>query len=167
MRTVPQVDTRPFEVFLDLDGVFADFEGFFFELTNKRIHEVEKRELWKVVNAHPHFFYSLKLMPEAEVLWDYCRQYRPTFLTGMPMSRGPFGGREQKLKWVAEKFGEEWTVHVVPKKQKQQWSGPNKVLIDDTRSNIDEWTVKGGLAVYHTGDVWKTIDKLEELRKAY
>lgn len=167
MRNVPKINTYPFELYLDLDGVFADFEGLFYDLTNKRVHEVEKRELWKIVNSHPHYFYSLKLMPQAEELWTYCQQYNPVFLTGLPMSKGPFGGKEQKLRWVAEKFGPDWVVHVVPKKRKQEWSGPNKVLLDDTHSNLAEWTAKGGHAVHHDGDIWKSIQHLEDLRLAY
>lgn len=160
---VPQITTRPFEVFLDLDGVFADFDGRFFEMTGKWPYEVEKKTLWKVVNSVDDYFYGLKLMQDAEYLWDYCKQYNPQFLTGLPTKQN---GREQKMNWVREKFGSEWQCHVVPKRDKQLYSGPNKVLLDDTIVNIEQWSAKGGHGILHT-DVWDSIRKMEELRLAY
>lgn len=163
-RIIPIIDTKPFEVFLDLDGVFADFDGLHFKLTGKWPHEVDKKEMWKTVNRHPHYFYSLELCSDAEHLWAYTKQYTPTFLTGLPSGNN---GRAQKVRWVAEKFGSEWNVIVLPRREKQNYSGPNKVLIDDNAQLIDQWNEKGGLGVLHKGDVWETIAILEELREAY
>lgn len=165
MKTIPIITDHPFEgVFLDLDGVFADFEGRFFKLAGRQCHEVDRKQLWKIVNSDPQYFYNLELCKDAEVLWDYVKQYKPEFLTGLPARQG---GKEQKQRWVAEKFGTEWPTHVVPKRDKQLYSGPNKILIDDTQVNIDQWISKGGHGVFHTGDVWETIEKVEELRTAY
>lgn len=164
-KTIPIIDHNPFEgFFLDLDGVFADFDGRFFKLTGKWPHQVEKNHLWKTVNRDENFFYNLELMKDAHHLWEYTKQFNPTFLTGLPTKNG---GREQKQQWVAEKFGHEWPVIVLPKKQKQEHSGPNKILIDDTMVNIHQWVEKGGHGVHHKGDVWETIDYIESLRKAY
>lgn len=164
-KKIPVVDFNPFEgFFLDLDGVFADFDGMFFQLTGKWPHQVEKKHLWKVVNSKDDFFYSLSLMSDAHHLWEYTQQFNPTFLTGLPSKQG---GREQKQRWVAEKFGQEWPVIVLPKREKQNHSGPNRVLIDDTMVNIEQWTLKGGHGIHHAGDVWETIEKIEALRKAY
>lgn len=163
-RTVPQIDFNPFKGFyLDLDGVFADFDRRFYQITNKWPHEVEKKQLWKVINYQPDFFYSLPMMEDAHHLWEYTKQFNPIFLTGLPAKQG---GKEQKIRWVAEKFGPEWECIVLPKRDKQLHSGPDRVLIDDTLINIDQWSSKGGHAVHHK-DVWKTIDHIEELRKGY
>jgi 5'(3')-deoxyribonucleotidase len=159
------VDHNPFEAFaLDLDGVFADFSGKFYEDTGKWPHEVTTKELWKHVNSVPDYFYSLKLMADADILWEYCKQYNPYFLTGLPVRQG---SREQKMNWVRDKFGAEHRTVVVPKREKQNYSGPNKVLIDDTFSNIEQWINKGGHGILHDGDVFETIRKVEELRAAY
>jgi predicted 3-demethylubiquinone-9 3-methyltransferase (glyoxalase superfamily) len=163
MRTVPIIDTVPFDLFLDLDGVFADFEGKFFEITGQRVHEVEKKMMWKIIYSHPEFFYSLDLMKDAEHLWAYTRQYNPTFLSGLPAKQG---AKNEKIRWVADKFGEEWTTIVLPKREKQLYSGPNKVLVDDNHSNINEWVSKGGHGIFHS-NVWETIERLEELRHSY
>jgi len=162
-KKVPTINTKPFELFLDLDGVFADFERRVFKLSGKRPHELGKG-LWKVVMADRDFFASLELMPDAEHLWTYCQQYNPTFLTGAPPGER---SRLQKAEWVAKKFGPEYTTIVLPKKDKQLHSGPNKVLIDDTPINVEQWVAKGGHGVLHKGDVWETIKFIEELRLSY
>ena len=164
MRKVPLIDTKPFEVYLDLDGVFADFEGRVKLITGKHPHEMSSNSLWKAIHRDTEFFYNLEFMENAHILWEYTKQYSPKFLTGLPSGRG---SKEQKIRWVAEKFGTEHETIVLPKREKQLHSGPNKVLIDDTRTNINEWVLKGGHGIFHKGDVWKTIDAMEELRLAY
>ena len=164
VRKIPIVDTFPFELYLDLDGVFADFDRGFFDISGRWPHQVEKNTLWKIINSCDDFFFRLKLCENAEHLWVYCKQYNPKFLTGLPAKKN---GREQKQNWVAKQFGDEWETIVIPKKEKQHHSGPNKALVDDTVVNLDQWVQKGGHGIHHTGDVWKTIDRLEELRKAY
>lgn len=164
-RTIPIIDFNPFDgMYLDLDGVFANFDGFFFQLTGKWPHQVEKKQLWKVINSHPSYFESLDMMPDGDALWAYTKQFGPTFLTGLPAKQG---GKEQKERWVAKKFGPEWPVIVLPKRQKQDHSGPNKVLIDDTMVNITQWIEKGGHGVHHKSNVWETIEYIEALRLAY
>lgn len=170
-KTVPIIDTRPFELFCDLDGVFADFNsGVSKMFGGKPIHEVPKKDMWRYINDHKQgFFYTLELMDDAIFLWEYCKQYDPIVLSGLPSMRS---GREQKTLWVHERLPhdsgwDESKIIVLPKKEKQLYSGPNKVLIDDTQVNIDQWNGKGGIGILHDGDVWKTIAALEELRAAY
>jgi hypothetical protein len=82
------------------------------------------------------------------------------FLTGAPSSRV---FQEQKREWVARIFGPEFVVHVVPKKLKQEYSGPGKVLIDDAPANIEQWVARGGHGILHTGDHASTVKALQEL----
>lgn len=165
-KTIPLVDTHPFHGFyLDLDGVFADFEKRVAELAGRPIHQVVKKDLWKIVMADKDFFIKLEMVEDAHILWEYTKQYSPSFLTGAPPGER---ARSHKKEWVSKKFGEEWTTIVLPAKDKQLHSGPNKVLIDDNVKNISEWISKGGHGILHkTGDTWKTIDAIEELRKLY
>ena len=120
--------------------------------------------LWKIIYRTPNFFGGLKMMKDAEHLWAYAKQYDPVFLTGLPMQSG---AKDQKIRWVQEKFGHQYVTHVLPKRDKQLHSGPNKLLVDDTPTNLTQWAEKGGLVVHHVGDVWATIDAMEELRKGY
>ena len=163
-KKIPTIDTRPFELFLDLDGVFADFDGHFFKLSGHWPHQVDRHRLWKIINREETFFADLPLMKDAEHLWSYTQQYEPVFLSGLPSRNS---AKAQKEEWVARMFGPEWKTIVLPKRDKQLHSGPNKVLLDDNKANLEQWTSKGGHGILHKGDVWESIDKLEELRKAY
>lgn len=162
-KQIPLIDSKPFDVFLDLDGVFADFEKRVFDLSGRKPHELGKA-LWKIIMADKMFFASLEMMPDSLHLWEYSKQYKPTFLTGSPPGER---SQNQKREWVAKKFGEEWVTIVLPKRDKPLHSGPGKLLIDDTPANIAAWVEKGGHGILHKGDVWETINAVEELRLGY
>ena len=47
---------------------------------------------------------------------------------------------------------------------KQRYSNENSILIDDKKSNINEWAAKGGISIRcKNGDVNHVIEKLKEL----
>lgn len=170
-KTVPIIDSRPFDLFLDLDGVFAHFDkGVSKMFGGKHISEVPKKDMWRYINGHREgFFLTLEMMEDAEHLWNYTKQYDPTILSGLPsMSTG----RSQKTAWVHTNLVNEngWQadkIIILPKKEKQLHSGPRKVLLDDTQINIDQWVDQGGIGILHDGDVWKTVNALEELRLSW
>lgn len=164
MKIIPTFESKgPIELFLDLDGVFAHFDLGHYELTGKWPHEVPSKDLWKAIYRAKNFFLTLKFMPDAEQLWEYTKQYHPTFLTGAPSSEI---SRSHKKQWVAEKFGEQWETIVLPSKDKQKHAGPNRILVDDRKDNIQRWNDAGGIGVLHT-DVWDTIDQLEAIRMSH
>lgn len=163
MRTIPIIDSAPFELFLDLDGVFADFDKRVMHLSGGKHPREIKQGMWKMIMADRDFFISLEMMPGARDLWEYAKQYKPRFLTGAPPG---LRSQSQKREWVVKHFGPEHETIVLPKKEKPNYSGHYKVLVDDLPANIEAWVAKGGAGVLHT-DPWSTIDQLEELRKQY
>jgi hypothetical protein len=152
------------QVFLDLDGVFADFDTRVKRLTGKHPSQLDRNRLWKAVNSDKRFFAELELIEGCMLLWEATMDLEPIFLTGAPSSRV---FQEQKREWVARIFGPEFVVHVVPKKLKQEYSGPGKVLIDDTPANIEQWVARGGHGILHTGDHASTVEALQELVALY
>jgi hypothetical protein len=165
MKNIPVINVKPnLELALDLDGCFANFDGRVINLSGKHPSELKRtKDLWNIVMADKDFFLLLELMPDAEHLWEYCKQYNPFFLTGAPP--GDRAKAHKKL-WVEQKFGPEWETIVLPKKDKQLYAGPRKILVDDTQVNIDQWKAAGGIGVYHK-DVWDTIAQLEDIRRWY
>lgn len=165
MKTIPSFSCpTPIELFLDLDGVFAHFDLGVYKLSGKWPHELPKSRMWQVIHRNKDFFLTLELMPEANVLWDYCKQYdRKTFLTGAPSSKL---FQEHKPLWVRENLCRTTPVIVLPSKNKQLHAGPNKMLVDDRDDMIQAWIAKGGIGILHKGDVWETIEKMEAGRLA-
>lgn len=152
------------QVFLDLDGVFADFDARVKRLTGKHPNQLDRPRLWKMINSDKRFFAELELIEGCLLLWEATRDLEPVFLTGAPSSRA---FQEQKREWVSRIFGPEFTVHVVPKRRKPEFSGPHKVLIDDTPENIERWIAAGGHGILHTGDHASTVQALQRLLELY
>jgi 5' nucleotidase, deoxy (Pyrimidine), cytosolic type C protein (NT5C) len=152
------------QVYLDLDGVFADFDARVKHLCGKHPNQLDRSRLWKMINSDKRFFAELELIEGCMLLWQATRDLEPIFLTGAPSSRV---FQEQKREWVARIFGPEFTVHVVPKRLKQEYSGPHKVLIDDTPENIAQWQARGGYGILHKGDHASTVKALQELLDLY
>jgi hypothetical protein len=165
MKNIPVINVKPnLELFLDLDGVMASFDARVIKLSGKHPKEfLRSKDLWNVVMGDKDFFLSLELMPDADDLWRYCKQYHPTFLTGAPPGDHT---KAQKRLWVEQKFGPEYITIVLPKREKQLYAGPLKVLVDDTKINIDQWIAAGGIGILHK-DVWDTISQLEDIRRWY
>lgn len=159
-----QVHKPKLQVFLDLDGVFADFDARVKHLTGKHPNQLDRTHLWKMVNSDKRFFAELELIEGCMVLWEATRELEPVFLTGAPSSRR---FQEQKREWVMRIFGPEFVVHVVPRRLKQEFSGPHKVLIDDTPENIEQWIARGGHGILHTGDHASTVMALQKLVDLY
>ena len=44
---------------------------------------------------------------------------------------------------------------------KQKYAAPNHILIDDRKSNIDQWVSRGGVGILHTS----TADTIRQLKK--
>lgn len=152
------------QVYLDLDGVFADFDARVKHLTGKHPSQLDRSHLWKMVNRDKRFFAELELIEGCMALWEATKDLEPIFLTGAPSSKV---FQEQKREWVARIFGPGFTVHVVPKKLKQDFSGPHKVLIDDMPENIEQWIARGGHGILHSGDHASTVRALQQLLALY
>jgi len=44
---------------------------------------------------------------------------------------------------------------------KKNYAAPNHILIDDRKSNIDEWRAEGGIGILHTS----AADTIRQLKK--
>ena len=77
-------------IFLDLDGVLADFDSHYethFGVRPKRWPEPDTTK-WKLINSVPDFYRTIPLMPGARDLFRYVDEagYGVAILTGVPSS---------------------------------------------------------------------------------
>ena len=146
------------KIYLDMDGVIADF--------NKRYKELYKIEP-KDADTYKTFdkfftmfiadrqFAKLDLMPDAMMLINYLRSLPvPTeILSSTSSEKRDAEIREQKIDWL-NKHNIEFPVNLVPgKRLKRDFSNENSLLIDDTSQNIDQWRVEGGIGILHTDTI--------------
>jgi hypothetical protein len=153
-------------VFLDLDGVMADFEGYFESHFGFRHDSVSDKEMWRLIDAHENFFGSLPPLPGAltfcDTLYDSWGGL-PIILTACPRTNY-FKAAIQKRDWVHNHISKR--LHVLP-----VMGGKNKclfmkqrgdVLIDDFEKNIVPWREMGGVGIVHTS-FEDTLAKLKEV----
>lgn len=135
-------------LFLDLDGVLADFDRGVVAVTGQRPESLSAREMWRELSRHPDFFGTLEFMHDAQALWAFCAPHRPTILTGLPLgSWAP----EQKRRWVARMLGADVPVIACMARDKARYASPGAVLVDDREKARDPWEAAGGTFILHTG----------------
>jgi hypothetical protein len=134
------------KLFLDLDGVLADFDRGVREVTGSRPEDLTLATMWAALARAPRFFETLAFMEDAEALWRFCAPHHPTILTGLPLGTW---APEQKRRWVARMLGAHVPVVTCMSRQKPRWSGAGHVLVDDRVSAREGWVRKGGVFVHH------------------
>lgn len=146
-------------LYLDLDGVLADFDHGVERVLGRRPAQLDMRRMWTALQSQPDFFGTLAMMHDAQQLWDFCRPLRPVILTGLPLGSW---AAPQKRRWVARMLGNDVEVITCMSRDKPRWSGPGRVLVDDRASAREGWKRKGGTFVHHTS-AQSTIDALRAL----
>jgi len=140
-------------IYLDLDGVVADFYKRYIDLYNVVPSEVSRKEF----DLHfAHFietrqFETLELMPGAIELIEFLRGLDvPTeILSSTSNEKRHADISEQKLNWLKE-HQIDFKSNLVPgKRLKKTYANPNSILIDDTPQNIDQWRQQGGIGILH------------------
>lgn len=151
------------QLFLDLDGVFADFDRHFSATFGVNHKTLADAELWTKINAHPSYFYDIPVMEGSLEFFEKVVHLRPIFLTACPKSNYEHVA-VQKKRWVEKNVGRGW--HVLPviggRNKKLFMKSQGDILIDDWDKNIITWNDFGGRGWLHTGDFSQWIKNLQE-----
>ncbi len=141
-RDIPQV-------FVDMDGVLADFDSHYEAVFGIRPDKVKDNVDWSKVREVPGFYANIPLMPDAMELWGFVSQLRkkPIILTGIPKSIA--AAAEDKMEMAARYF-KNTTVITCASREKSLFAKPGDILIDDWDRYRDLWIQKGGRWVTHT-----------------
>jgi hypothetical protein len=146
------------KIYLDMDGVIADFDKRYKELYKMQPKEAEdKKEFYKFFDSFiaTKQFATLDLMPDAVLLLNYLSKLNiPTeILSSTSSEKRDADIRAQKLTWLqTHNIG--FKVNLVPgKRLKKDFSNANSILIDDTPVNIDQWRREGGVGILHTDTI--------------
>lgn len=162
------------KIYLDMDGVLADFEKGVEELCGmKALSQNGKRDLrqddlmWSAIRETDHFYNRLDLMPGAKELFDLIRSRygdRCEILTGIPREeRGIVTAGQDKRAWTRRMLSDQVKVNTVTRKEKVLFcSGAGSVLIDDREKSIREWRNLGGTGILHVS-AEQTLRELREM----
>jgi len=147
MARAPRPEAR---IYLDCDGVLADFERGAEAVLGMPSRRFEQRfglkAFWARLASTPDFFDTLDLMPDAMELFEAVRHKGPVILTGLP--RGAWA-EPQKRRWAARYFpGVE--VITTSSALKREHCHPGDALVDDTVKFQQLWEKEGGVFIPHT-----------------
>ena len=157
-------------IYIDMDGVVADFNGFISDNLGRTINWTDRnitKDEWRFLLGLGNIYFKLPLMRDATKLVGYCSnittpKYNVEFLTALPSKTTMPEAEPDKIRWI-KKYFPLYKVNFGPfSSDKWKWCKPGDILIDDKRSNIDDWCNKGkGIAILHDGDVMKTLNRLD------
>lgn len=139
-------------VFLDLDGVMADFDAHFPAVFGLDHRGLADDAMWQTINAHPSYFRDMPPCVGAVEFFREIEALEPIVLTACPRTNYANAAR-QKREWVREHLSTKILVlpcmggHNKPLFMHE----PGDILIDDFRRNIDAWTAAGGISILHRG----------------
>lgn len=146
------------KIFLDVDGVMADFHKGVIDVTGKAPQDQQLKDMWKALARHGDFYNSLDKMSDADVLWNYVAHRQPTFLTGIP-----WGGwaPKQKREWLGRNYGFDVPVITCFASEKHTHAAAGDILIDDREKARAAWESVGGVFILHTS----AADSIAQLKK--
>ena len=160
-------------LYLDMDGVIADFEKRYQELFNQT--PVEGRNQKEFGKNWPIFvqgdnFASLDKWPGADELLKFVESIRKNYNVNVEILSSSGGHRfhnevsDQKTRWL-KKHGITYKTNFVPGRvHKAKYATPDSILIDDTPDVIENFNNAGGIGILHQ-DLGKTFQRLDSLIK--
>ena len=137
-------------LFLDCDGVLADFDGGVRRLSGLDPDALTERDgrggFWKRLARADGFYEHLDPLPGAKEMVARLRHLDPTILTGMPIGKW---AEPQKRAWAKKHFPD---LDVITCMARDKWTFANSgdVLVDDREHAREPWVTKGkGRFVLH------------------
>lgn len=136
-------------IYLDCDGVLADFNSGFEQLTGYQPASYEERlgtkAFWKCIREATNFFGTLPLMPNAMDLYESVKEHRPIILTGCPFGNW---AEHQKFKW-RDNFFKGVPMITCLSRNKRDYCQPGDILVDDMLKAKQPWEEAGGIFIHY------------------
>lgn len=157
-------------VFIDMDGVVADFDGYIDRTLGVKSHNgfMIDQENWAKVREHKRIYSALPVLANAYSLVSGLKQLRDQydfdmrFLTAVPHRNDMPWAFWDKAEWACKHFPGIPVWYGPYAQDKQHHYRPSDILIDDRPSNIEEWP---GQAIYYQGDHELVLNTVENIFK--
>lgn len=156
---MPNID----KIYVDMDGVIANFEKRYTERYGHISEQVRRKEFRGNFDDFiaTEQFVTLELMPDARQLITTLDNIDipKEILSSTAYQEVYETISDQKRRWLAT-HNISWPQNFVPgKAHKYKWATPTSIIIDDTLSVINDWEKAGGIAIRHKN----AFDTLEDL----
>ena len=165
---IPEEKEVPkYKIYCDMDGVLTNFEERFEHYSGMHPQEYEKSKglaaFWNLIDVEVgiKFWIGMPWMPQGKKLWEFIQPYKPDLLTSPSRDNA---SRLGKQLWAKNNLNPKPKVIMAYSKDKQRYANEKSILIDDKKSNINEWRAAGGIAFrVRKGDITEAINGLKEL----
>jgi len=158
-----QSEEQKYKIFCDMDGVLTNFDTRFKSINPEKLSPTQYTnkygvsKFWDIITKEGvGFWVGMEWMSDGKELWDFIKDKQPTLLSAP--SRDP-SSRLGKRLWVKNNIPGTKLI-LASAEKKQNYSGTNKILIDDRPDNISQWKSKGGIGILHTN----TQDTIKQLQ---
>ena len=163
-------DKKNYKIYVDMDGVVADFDKRFTDLAGMSPSEFEskngKNAFWDFIDVKHKlaFWVGIPPMSDAQSLMDYVSKHDYEMLTAPSIKKESLMGKGLWIRNWANKglFPSKPKVNYKSAKNKHHFAAPNHILIDDKQSTIDSWNAAGGIGILHTS-AGSTINQLKKI----
>lgn len=157
-------------IFIDMDGVLADFDEKKIEVFGTI--NIPDEEMWEIIwDKYPRWFRDLEQMPDMWDLLHYLlysnngkhKGHDLCVLTAVPKQRADKSITVcyQKRAWLDDKIGDIPMI-ACQRKHKADYANDRSILIDDDKGNIEAFRKAGGIGILHTS-AKTTIEELEKI----
>jgi hypothetical protein len=172
-KLIKENDVSAYTIYLDMDGVIADFDQRFIDLSGMTPNEYKDKhgmnQFWDFIDEENkvRFWAGIPVMPGAKKLIDYASQYDYEILTAPSIKKQ---SRLGKMIWLrkihSDLFPDKPKVNFKSAKEKHQIKPSltkTDILIDDKQSTIDNWNNAGGIGILYTSSE-DAIRQLKQLK---
>ena len=161
-----QAKEQRYKIYCDMDGVLCDFNKRFTSLNPEKLSPSQydakygREKFWNFIDKEigVKFWVGIPWMKDGKELWDYIKKYNPTLLSAPSRENE---SRLGKRLWVKNNIPGTKLI-LASASKKQNYSGRDKILIDDRPDNIEQWRSKGGIGILHTSAA-NTIKQLQNI----
>lgn len=169
------VDNKLPHVYLDMDGVQADFTGAVQDaigVSHDKAKEKTEDEITRLAHSSPkvvrEFFANLKQLPGGKKITDWLNSNNISYTILSAPLRGPYAKASimGKMDWL-QKHTPNAVRGAIFKHDKHEHAkdgGRPNILIDDYYKKIKAWEQAGGIAIQHD-DEYKVPDAAERTIK--
>ena len=171
-KLIKENEVSAYTIYLDMDGVIADFDQRFIDLSGMTPDEYKNTygmsKFWDFIDEENkvRFWAGIPLMPGAEKLVNYVSQYDYEILTAPSIKKQ---SRLGKMVWLRKihpnLFPNTPKVNFQSAKTKHQVKSSltkYDILIDDKASTIDNWNSAGGTGILYTSSE-NAINQLKQI----
>lgn len=164
-----QTDNTPTEIYLDMDGVLADFFAEYAKLagvTSGSYRDIPPAKVDPTLNKMigTDFFARLPMFPSAQKLMQLVLNYTDHYsICSSPLRGDHKNSEHHKRVWISKHLNPQ-PKDIVITGRKSKWAtqpdGTPNILIDDRGKNISDWIAAGGYGIKYQADE----DSLESVK---